>query len=201
MKNIFYGSHNTMSYLPIKNWWLFPGLLIARCQKKDYKTQFEQGCRVFDLRIYWDKDINNWGFAHGLINFKVKDDVFSVIRWLAGTAKAMKEVIYVRIILEKFKDNKNMKEDMEFKYFCYHVESYLENNDYIKFIGGNSKVNWEKLYTFDDDIPDKYVHQYVSSMANDVRWYERIFPFLYAKRCNEKNKTKRLPIINLFDFV
>lgn len=201
MKNSFYGSHNTMTYLPIKNWWLFPGLLIARCQNKDYKTQFEQGCRVFDLRIYWDKDVNNWGFAHGLINFKVKDDVFSVIRWLAGSAKAMKEVIYVRIILEKFKNNKNMEEDMEFKYFCHHVESYLENNDYVKFIGGNSKVNWEKLYTFDDDIPDKYVHQYVSSMANDVRWYERIFPFLYAKRCNEKNKTKHLPIINLFDFV
>lgn len=88
-----------------------------------------------------------------------------------------------------------------FKEFCHYTEEYLEDYDFIKFIGGNSKGNWEKLYTFEDDIPDKYVHQYVSSMANDVRWYEKIFPFLYAKRCNKKNKTKQLPIINLFDFV
>lgn len=197
-KGIYFGSHNTMTYLPIKNWWLFPGLLIARCQNKDYKTQFEQGCRVFDLRIYWDNDEDNWGFAHGLINFKVKDDVYEVIRWLAEMAQIKREAVYVRITLEKYDDGEDIE---DFKYFCNHIESYLEYNDYIKFIGGNRKGDWKKIITFDDDIPDKYVHQYVSSMANDVRWYERIFPFLYAKRCNEKNKTKQLPIINLFDFV
>ena len=47
MKDLFYGSHNTMTYLPIKNWWLFPGLLIARCQNKDYKTQFEQEFLIY----------------------------------------------------------------------------------------------------------------------------------------------------------
>lgn len=197
-KGIYFGSHNTMTYLPIKNWWLFPGLLIARCQNKDYKIQFEQGCRVFDLRIYWDNDKYNWGFAHGLINFKVKDDVYEVIRWLAEMAQIKREAVYVRIILEKWS---RVVDAVKFKEFCHFTEDYLEDYDFIKFIGGNSKEDWVKLYTFDDDIPDKYVHQYVSSMANDVRWYERIFPFLYAKRCNEKNKTKQLPIINLFDFV
>ena len=47
-EQIVYGSHNTMTYLPIKNWWLFPGLLTARCQNNNIGEQFKNGARVFD---------------------------------------------------------------------------------------------------------------------------------------------------------
>ena len=75
-EQIVYGSHNTMTYLPIKNWWLFPGLLTARCQNNNIGEQFKNGARVFDLRPYFNDKTKRWEFAHGLIKFKSKSNKF-----------------------------------------------------------------------------------------------------------------------------
>jgi len=43
-------SHNTMTYLPVRQWWLRPFAFMARCQSKDIKDQ----CRItgfFDIRV------------------------------------------------------------------------------------------------------------------------------------------------------
>lgn len=194
-EQIVYGSHNTMTYLPIKNWWMFPGLFIARCQNHDILEQFNQGARVFDLRIYFNIKSKQWEFAHGLINFKSHDDIHKVVCYIHKFTKLTNQDIYVRLILEKWSSESECR---QFAKMCKTFEiSYPE----LKFIGGNRKGDWKKLYTFKTDIPDSLNNQWVSSMAEDARWYEKAFPFLYALRMNKKNRLRMKEKLNLFDFV
>ena len=194
-EQIVYGSHNTMTYLPIKNWWLFPGLLIARCQKRDYIEQFNRGARVFDLRVYYNTKTYQWEFAHGLINFKSKETLSRIVWHLAQLKKTTQDDVYVRIILEKWTS------ESQCRYFSEVCAAYELKYPKLKFIGGNRKGDWKKLYTFKTDVPDNLNNQWVSSMAEDARWYEKAFPFLYARRMNKKNKIKMKEKLNLFDFI
>lgn len=194
-EQIVYGSHNTMTYLPIRNWWLFPGLLIARCQNHNIEEQFKNGARVFDLRIYFDTKSMRWEFAHGLIDFKSKETLYWVVWRLAQLKKTTQDDVYVRIILEKWTS------ESQCHYFSEMCAAYEQRYPKLKFIGGNRKGDWKKLYTFMDDVPDTLNNQWVSSMAEDARWYEKAFPFLYARRMNKKNKIKMKEKLNLFDFI
>ena len=194
-EQIVYGSHNTMTYLPIKNWWLFPGLLIARCQNHNIEEQFKNGARVFDLRIYFNTKSKQWEFAHGLIDFKSKETLYWVVWRLAQLKKTTQDDVYVRIILEKWTS------ESQCCYFSEVCAAYELKYPKLKFIGGNRKGDWKKLYTFKTDVPDNLNNQWVSSMAEDARWYEKAFPFLYARRMNKKNKIKMKEKLNLFDFV
>lgn len=64
------GSHNSMSYLPVRQWYLKPFGWMARCQSKDIDDQFSLcDVRLFDLRIRFDKK-GNLVFAHGPVEFK-----------------------------------------------------------------------------------------------------------------------------------
>lgn len=194
-EQIVYGSHNTMTYLPIKNWWLFPGLLIARCQNHNIVEQFKNGARVFDLRIYFDTKSMQWEFAHGLINFKSRVDIYKVIRNIRNFTEYTNRDIYVRLILEKWSSESECR---QFAKMCKTFEICYPK---LKFIGGNRKGDWKKLYTFKTDVPDNLNNQWVSSMAEDARWYEKVFPFLYALRMNKKNRFRMKEKLNLFDFV
>ena len=192
---IIYGSHNTMTYLPIKNWWLFPGLLIARCQKHTYIEQFTKGARVFNLRIYFNGKTRMWEFAHGLINFK-SPWVNQVIRDLYDLAATSEETVYVRLILEKWNTE---SESAYFAAFCEEMEKTF--GTILKFIGGNRKGDWKKVYTFKNDVSDTLNNQWVSSMAEDAKGLEKYIPVLYAKKHNEQNKLKMKEKFNLFDFI
>lgn len=194
-EQIVYGSHNTMTYLPIKNWWLFPGLLIARCQNHNIEEQFKNGARVFDLRIYFDTKSMRWEFAHGLINFKSKKSVTEIIQNIRQLKETTQDDVYVRLILEKWTS------ESECRYFSTRCKVYELGCPELKFIGGNRKGDWKKLYTFKTDVPDNLNNQWVSSMAKDARWYEKIMPFLYARRMNKKNRLRMKEKLNLFDFV
>lgn len=194
-EQIVYGSHNTMTYLPIKNWWMFPGLLIARCQNHNIEEQFKKGARVFDLRIYFNTKSKQWEFAHGLIDFKSKETLYWVVWRIAQLKKTTQDDVYVRIILEKWTS------ESQCRYFSDVCAAYELKYPKLKFIGGNRKGDWKKLYTFKTDVPDNLNNQWVSSMAEDARWYEKAFPFLYAHRMNKKNKLRMKEKLNLFDFV
>lgn len=186
-----------MTFLPPKHWWGYLGLWIARCQKKTIEEQFNAGARVFDFRIYYDYDnMFGWSFAHGLIDFKDNKGIYDYLKLLNNLAEEKKETVYVRLILEKYES------DEECDCFVRSCKS-LERLEYpnIKLFGGNRKGDWKKLYTFKGNIPDALNNQFVSSMMPDARWYEKICPYLYAKRMNKVNKGKMKEIINLFDFV
>lgn len=213
---ILIGSHDTMSYLPPKNPLMYlGGLLVARCQSNDIEKQFDNGARVFDLRIYYDENgkkykdgyIEHWFFAHGSCKFKGKG-LRDILNILDNKSRSTNETIYVRVIYERG------NHQTEFAEICEYMEDIYHNcnKGRLVFFGGNQKKGWNRLYKFNNiyckdystkfaGFPDTLNNQWVSSMADDARWYERIIPCLYAKRMNKINLTKAKYLVNLYDFL
>ena len=194
------GSHNTMSYLKPSNWLLYLGYLIsAKCQSKTWVEQINSGVRVLDIRVFPEYDkhgITFWRYGHGLIKFtKNSPHIYTIANILNEKAKKDKKPMYMRIILERCKSEHDVQEFID---LCRFLEF---NYPHVEFLGGNRKKDWKKCYTFSSCITDNNVNQPVSSMAEDARWYEKICPWLYAKRMNKVNKDKLIKGINLFDFI
>lgn len=192
---IIRGTHNSMSYLPVKNPLMqLPNLLFARCQKKNIFQQYQSGCKVFDIRIWWNKKTNYWEYRHGVIKYKPTVKLHELITILNAFAKESND-IYVRLLLEYYEDENDIS---RFIAKCEELEKDYPN---INFICGRCKKGWKQLYKFKNDIDDSFNNQFVSSMTKDARWYEKFMPFAYAKRMNKVNITKMKPILNLFDFM
>lgn len=189
------GTHNSMTFLRPAKWYGWFMIPFARCQNKDIEQQWEAGARVFDLRVKFDR-YGYSHFAHGLYDCSPSFTLYHALTLIEQLHLCHKEEVYVRLILE---DTKN--ENYQAEYFrkaCKRIEKEFEH---IHFFGGNRKGNWTKLYVFKEDVPDSLNNQWVSSMADDARWYEKFLPFAYALRCNKRNKAKVKPKFNLFDFI
>lgn len=181
------GTHNTMSYLPPKHWWQKPiNWLFAQCQKGITEDVKEQ---AVDIRLVWNKKQRRWDYAHGLVTYDRYTNYTNpriLIDYFIETG-----VKYVRLILERDGGEE------QFQYLCRHLSRIFGNE--VAFIGGYRKSDWKQLYDFGtNDIP---IHQWVGSMADDARWYERFIPRLYARRMNRKNMENLKEGINLFDFL
>lgn len=177
------GSHNSMSYLPLKNWWVAPFAFMARCQSADYRKQYEQfGVRLFDIRI----GIFNGGcpmFCHGIANYK--GDVNSVIRWLDEQGD-----VTVRIVLEKGNEE-------HFKKWVAHWKATYRS---INWTTGVKKNGWKDLCGLKSI--EKYIKHFYSSMQGNK--FDDLCPKLWAKKNNKRilaSVDKREPIYVMVDFV
>lgn len=159
------GSHNSMSYLPLRNWWLYPFRFMARCQSVDYRQQYDRyGVRLFDLRIgFFGEDYPM--FCHGLANFK--GDVNEVMRWLNE-----KGDVTIRIILEKGNEE-------VFKRWVAHWKSTYRS---INWCCGVKKQGWKPLCGL-KDIEAHIKHFYSSMQGNKI---DDLYPKLWAKKHNSK---------------
>lgn len=154
-------SHNTMTYLPPKKWWMKIFKPIYQCQDKDIKQQLDKGVRYFDIRIAFDK----WGnpeFRHGLVAFK--GNVYDIMDLLP-------DGVVCRIVLERVTDELDYT---LFINFCKHIKNKYPN---IIFTCGEYKKTKEVIYDFGQYVP--VVEMYGSVRGEGL---ERIFPKLYAKR-------------------
>lgn len=188
---VIIGSHNTMSYLTPSKWYTRLFKCFSRCQKLPLSKQLEIVDCV-DLRVF--RYNNQWRFAHGLAEYTYGCCITTIYSVLE-TIKFHKPNCIIRILLEKVKDKD--KEFDEFKSLCKTIEVLYPN---FIFICGRYKKDWSLIYQFKNNV-DLKINQFVSSMENDVRWYEKFIPILYAKRMNKINKYNTNKGINLFDFV
>ena len=178
------GTHNSMTYLPPKKWYLYPFRFIAKCQSKTIQEQYELGARMFDLRIKFDKK-GTPEFRHGSMAFK--GSVTKTLQFL-NTKK-----VYVRLLLETKKSDIDQEE--MFRIFCRDCQEYFPN---IKFFCGRRKFDWKVVFEFKYKEP--YIEQYVSSMQGSK--IDDLWPWLYAKLHNKEHMQecdKRK--WNLFDFI
>ena len=77
------GSHNSLTYLKPKKWYMCFFRFVAQCQSKSYEEQFESGIRMFDVRLRPSKNINDEPIiAHGLMEYST---------WLLYTSAAAAE--------------------------------------------------------------------------------------------------------------
>lgn len=193
-------SHNTMSYLPVKQWWLKPFAWMARCQSKDILKQHNAGCEIFDLRI---KPVNKngrlkWVFGHGLITYKhahIREFLEALNRHAFCNGYDERGFyLYTRIILECSK--RHYVAELFFKDLCAKIESEYP---YIKWCGGQTKADWSTIYEFRNKMPE--IKEHYASMPANPKLYG-IFPWLYAKLTNTKallNHKNDIPL--MMDFI
>lgn len=166
------GSHNSMSYLPPKHWWLYPFNFMARCQSKSIKEQYELGVRLFDIRIAYD-NTGKPHFRHGLMRYKgTVEPVFVYLNEMGGC--------HVRIILEEYSDDRTETQENAFFLDC---KTWASKYPGIRFCCGTRKWDWKPLAGF-ADIEGKILHRYASMQGDRL---DDLLPWLYAKRHNAKS--------------
>lgn len=196
------GTHNSFSYLPPARWYGYFMLPFARCQSKTATQQYDAGARCFDVRVRFKKGrtrgilegikpVYALQFAHGML--LLRGNVLAELKRLSLHAKG--EMLYLRVVLE---DTKALPyNETEFKTFC----RFLQSNFHSSFIlfQGNRKGDWKQVVDFDFKPT---LAQCVGSMAEDARWYEKIVPWLYARRMNRRNMANPPQAdIAIYDFI
>ena len=194
------GTHNSMTYLRPQKWYGWFMIPFARCQRKTIEQQWNDGARCFDLRIRFTKQGKPY-FAHGLYECTHKANPAHVLEDLYKLMIRDNEQAFVRLILEDpDKQNHNV---YYFEQLCRTWETHqgrqsVTTNKMLRFFGGNRKGDWAQIVEFDYK-PN--LTQYVGSMMEDARWYEKIMPFAYAWRRNKKNKNNSQYDIAIYDFI
>ena len=200
-------SHNTFTYLRPRKIWHYICIPFARCQNKGLIKQIEEGIQVFDIRVRFD----NSGYlilCHGLFELKLEIPVIeyelsgintryvlsekykfpNFIDWLLNIVNIYipnNEQVYFRLILETSKED--IVQELFFINFCRYFHNITEKQKNLNIIGCNRKFDWKKLYNTLE--PEPNIFQHISSYPNykesiKPRWYEKICPWLYAKRTN-----------------
>lgn len=170
------GSHNTMTYLPVKQWYLKPFFWMAKCQNKTIEQQYEAGARVFDLRIRFSPYKTT--LCHGVFEYD-----YSIYE-LLYTLSNFNDRVYCRVILES--NSKMGDQELQEKLFCNFCEYLCVAFPNIIFFGGNRKYDWKVIYNF--GIPEPSLDDKYSSVDGNI--IQKIWPWLYAKLNNKKNLKK-----------
>lgn len=192
------GTHNSMTYLRPQKWYGWLMVPFARCQNKTIEEQWNDGARCFDLRIRFTKQGEPY-FAHGLYECTHEVKPIDVLVQLDRLMIRYNQPAFVRLILED--PNRQNHNVFYFAQFCYAWDTHEAckiDNKVLHFFGGNRKGDWAKIVEFDCK-PN--LTQYVGSMMEDARWYEKLMPFAYAWRRNKKNKQNPKGDIAIYDFI
>lgn len=165
------GSHNTMSYLPIKGWRRLLKLWI-KCQSLTIQEQYNFGIRYFDLRV---KLINNeWHLCHNKADFGTLNKQLKDIKQVVSSSDT-----YFRIILDERKKPKRNIAIYKHKFF-----SLCDNLKNIGFNIDSVIIYWEwKEY----ECPKIELHEYHASVS--ASWYQYILGTKwFAKHYNKYAK-------------
>ena len=179
-------SHNSLTFLPVRKWWMQPFAWMARCQQLTIEQQLQIGVRLFDFRVRFNG--TELIPCHGLIEYKL-DNIYDYFRMF----DRHKDQIYVRIVLESRNPNDNQKQ--QFREFCQLIESVYTCT---RFFGGNDRTDWlseHPLFKFAEPLED-IDHQYASATTRFfrgprwLRYIDDLYPKGYARRYNFKNIVK-----------
>ena len=175
------GSHNSLTYLPCRKWWMYLINWAAKCQSKTLNEQFHNGAKYFDFRIRF-KD-GKPVIAHGLIEYKGNIDY--MVANLNYFAEYFKETIYLRFVLEYNK----IPEDFasQIASLVNLVRYYRGKYPNITYTYVMSKWNEQKVATYYSKDTDTLtlIHKY-SSVLKEKRFLW--IPYWYAKLHNKKNR-------------
>ena len=225
MEDYLISSHNTFTYCKPRNFLSWFGIPIGRCQNKDLSSQILTGVRVLDIRVRFDGSGYIY-LCHGLFEVKLEipvkefpsnklvlTDKFkypNFIDWLIEQVNIYcpkDEKFYFRLVLETNKVD--VIQEMWFVNFCKDFYNKIQNTNMF-LLGCVRKFDWKYLFTYSEQCLPTFQHISSYSVYEEsikVRWYEKICPWLYAKRTNkkfleniEKNVYKNYKIL-AYDFV
>lgn len=173
------GSHNSLTYLPCRKWWMYLINWAAKCQSKTLSEQFHDGVRYFDIRLKWDSRKETWVIAHGLIEYK--GNIRRVLETLNSLAEFYNEKLYVRFILEY---NKRPNDE---------ATKIIKLRNFIRYARGEySNI----MYHFIETKWDKKIIEIYSNIPVVIHSYSRVLgwkrffliPYWYAKFHNKENR-------------
>ena len=168
-------SHNTFSYLPVRNVCMLPFNIAAKCQRKTLSEQISLGVAYIDIRVRFDSYGNPY-FCHGVVEYDC--DVWSELKALQYTK------ITARVILETRKHDD--RQEVLFRTFCSQLQDMFPC---CYFYGGRRKYDWKPITPLKSTLESaNIVEKYASS--NGSAWYnllDDLCPYLYALRNNKKN--------------
>lgn len=189
------GSHNTFSYLPIKNKWLSFLKPWYKCQEYDIITQINKGVRYFDLRIKFSKK-GELQIVHNKIVFDINEKQFwDIMNNVKELTTKLNTVLYFRVILDiRKKPNDELNQVYWFSQF---INKFSQYNEHIILVQAIVYWNW----TIIDYISTPEIIEDHASV--NAKWYEYMLGNKYyaakvgVKYINEKSTDK----VFLIDYV
>lgn len=179
MEKTLIGSHNSLSFLPPRQFWLRPFAWIAKCQSLDVAGQWATGVRYFDIRIrFRDNRIIS---GHGLIDYDIP--VNEVLKWIDNRSKT--EQCVVRLMLEK----KGRQDDDLFLSF---VNIVREVHSHILFTGGLRKDPFETIAQL-ENVREKHCYALfqdysAQTLLQKIKGFKFPWPWYWAKKNNSGYK-------------
>ena len=199
------GSHNSMSYLPPKRWYWRLFTPFWRCQDKTIEEQIKAGVKFFDLRVVWDRKLDCWQFAHGLVQFGwKKGDPLSVGLEPTLTLLETHGCLY-RIVLERGTEY----DEIRFRNWFVHsngAETWWENHPHCTAV--IIKRGWYIVRVSVCGYSLRFADHSFVPFRSDRPWWRqlswRMFctPRLWAKRHNtvKKGWKKNRNTVHFYDF-
>lgn len=171
------GSHNSLSYLPIKGWRkiLKPWV---KCQSKTIEEQYNSGVRYFDLRVR--KKGKDWWFCHNSAIFVPVKEHKEILEFL------LEKKAYVRIILDV---RKRPKDSVQYR---------LDFIDWVvHLLYDGLEVDSVIIYWNWENWKERQIIQYEYHTSVSAPWYKYIlgtkwFAKHYNKNYLKENETKVL---------
>lgn len=173
------GSHNSLTYLPCRKWWMYLINWAAKCQSKTLSTQFHDGAKYFDFRVRF-KD-GKPVIAHGLIEYKGNID--HKVANLNYLAEYFRETIYLRFVLEYNKIPEDFASQMASLVDL--VRYYRGKYPNITYTYIMSKWNERPIASYYKEDTPNLIHKY-SSVLKEKRFLW--IPYWYAKLHNKKTR-------------
>lgn len=190
------GSHNTFSYLPIKNRWRKIFKPWYKCQDKTILKQINVGARFFDIRVKFDKK-GNLQIVHNKIVFDINESQFwDIMDNVKELTNKLNTILYFRIILDIRKEPK----DKEYQLKCF--KSFINQfNGFDERICLDHSIvywNWDYKYYHNDQF--NIIEDHASVKA---KWYEYILGTrYYAAKVGYKYINRHISKnIYLLDFI
>lgn len=146
------GSHNSMSYLPIKGWRkiLTPW---TKCQSLNIEEQYAQGVRYFDLRVRRYKN-KGWWYCHNKAIFTPVMESKEILEFLIEKKAPIRIILDVRETPENTEDYK---------------KDFLELVDWMKDNG--LQVDSVKVYWEWKEYGEYKIKQYEYHASVSAPWY------------------------------
>lgn len=201
------GTHNSISYLKPKKWWMRLINFTAKCQSMTIEEQWEYGVRYFDLRI--GDSMEGECMSHGLV--KYKGNLEDILLYLNNCAKLHNEKCFVAINLEEYVyDIHECKSYID--YFEEKLKSLQSEYTSLTICGGYCKGPWRKIISY---IENPTLFEKYWEFCN-YKWQENKFkafitnlfhfcPKYWAKRNNkaykDEFKSDTRSSVLLLDFV
>lgn len=200
------GSHNSMSYLPPKHWFWRLFTPFWRCQNKTIEEQIKAGVKLFDIRVVWDRKLDSWQFAHGLVQFGwKKGDPLSVGLEPTLTLLEAHGCLY-RIVLER---GSEYDEERFKSWFGFGADIWWKSHPHC--ISAIRKRGWKSVRSRRFDYAYKNMqladHSFVP-FHSDRPWWKQLSwkmfctPRLWAKRHNtvQQGWEEDRDTVHLYDF-